>query len=233
MRSGGCARVRRPASETRPMVLLNHELQRRQREIDLVGVVLVHQRDARGAAAHHLARRRREIAEQQPHQGRLAVAVLAQQDDTRLRVDRELGAGKQRRRRPRVAESDAAQLDEVSRQRAARLEGQRHFVVFLERRRRLSLLCAFFDKLLRLLLFHLHLGDVAAAVPVQRGGAGGDEQRGAVCVYARRPGPEARPDSHLKPCPAYSLSLSISLARTADVRSSVLRWSARRCAQVV
>ena len=32
---------------------------------------------------------------------------------------------------------------------------------------------AFFDKLLRLLLFHLHLGDVAAAVPVQRGGAGG------------------------------------------------------------
>ena len=45
------------------MVLLDHELQRRQREIDLVGVVLVHQRDARGAAAHHLARRRREIAE--------------------------------------------------------------------------------------------------------------------------------------------------------------------------
>ena len=78
MRSGGCARVRRPASETRPMVLLNHELQRRQREIDLVGVVLVHQRDARRAAAHHLARRRREIAEQQAHQRRFAVAVLAQ-----------------------------------------------------------------------------------------------------------------------------------------------------------
>ena len=124
------------------MVLLDHELQRRQREIDLVGVVLVHQRDARGAAAHHLARRRREIAEEQLHQGGFAVAVLAQQDDPRLRVDRELGAGKQRRRRPRVTESDAAQLYEVSRERAARLERQRHLVVFLERRRRLGLLGA-------------------------------------------------------------------------------------------
>ena len=91
---------------------------------------------------------------------------------------------------------------------------------------------AFFDKLLRLLLFHLHLGDVAAAVPVQRVGAGG-EQRGAARVSVRRPGSETRPKPYLKPCPAYSFSLSISLARTADVRSSVLRWSARRCAQVV
>ena len=96
------------------MELLNHELQRRQREIDLVGVVLVHQRDARRAAAHHLARRRREIAEEQSHQGRLAVAVLAQKDDPRLRVDRELGTVEEGRRRPRVAESDAAQLYEVS-----------------------------------------------------------------------------------------------------------------------
>ena len=124
---------------------------------------------------------------EQSHQGRLAVAVLAQQDDARLRVDRELGVGNSGAVDP-ASEPHAAQLDEVSRERAARLE--REALVFLERPpprppRRL---------LRRASLASLSSSscDVAAAVPAQRGGAGG-EQRG-LCVYARRPGSEARPD---------------------------------------
>ena len=44
---------------------------------------------------------------------------------------------------------------------------------------------AFFDELLRLLLFHLHLGDVAAAVPVQRRGAGGGVSKVGLCACMR------------------------------------------------
>jgi len=56
-------------------------LQRREREVELVRVVLVHQPDARARVAVDLSRGGLQLSEQQLDQRRLAVAVLTKQHD--------------------------------------------------------------------------------------------------------------------------------------------------------
>mmetsp|Transcript_7679 Transcript_7679/g.31759 ORF Transcript_7679/g.31759 Transcript_7679/m.31759 type:complete len:393 (-) Transcript_7679:1454-2632(-) len=147
-----------------------HEVERRLVEVDLVGVVLVDEREARVRRAHDAARERLELAEEQPDERRLAVAVLADEDEPRPRRHAELDVLEEpgpRRRRGVVVEGDVAELDEVPREVAAVVEPQRQLGVFVEVRvvrvvRRRGEL-----ELVGLLLLHLHLVDLAVrpAVP--------------------------------------------------------------------
>jgi len=61
---------------------------------------------------------------QSPSEGRLAVPILAEQHNARLRVHRQLGVAEERRVGARVPECDAAQLHTKAVDLASRLESQ-------------------------------------------------------------------------------------------------------------
>ena len=109
------------------------DLERRDREVELVGVVLVDEREPRLRRAPHLARARRERALNELDERRLAVAVLAEQHNARLGRHADLGAGEEGRP-ARVVERDAAALHEEAVEPAARREQQRQLDVLLQPR---------------------------------------------------------------------------------------------------
>ena len=67
-----------------------HELQWRQAQIDLLCVVLVHQRDARPHIALHLADRGLELAEHELQQSGLARPIRAHKRDAGVAVEAEV-----------------------------------------------------------------------------------------------------------------------------------------------
>ena len=90
--------------------LAAHELERRHLEVELVGVVLVDDGDARLRLALNLALGRLERARDQLDERRLAVAVLAEEHDARARVHRHLRALEEH---PRASVAEAHLLQQA------------------------------------------------------------------------------------------------------------------------
>jgi hypothetical protein len=72
---------------------VHHELEGRERQVELISVVLVDQPDARAGVAEDLARGWLQLAKQELDQSRLAVAVLAQQHNPGADEECALGVG--------------------------------------------------------------------------------------------------------------------------------------------
>eukprot|EP00964_Phaeocystis_antarctica_P034802 scaffold19826_cov60-Phaeocystis_antarctica.AAC.1 len=89
-----------------------HELERRHVQIDLLRVMLVDDRHARLLLPSDLALGRRQRAGHQLDEGRLAVAVLAEQHDAAAAVHPYLTPLEERLRRAGVAEADPHELDQ-------------------------------------------------------------------------------------------------------------------------
>mmetsp|Transcript_70931 Transcript_70931/g.188744 ORF Transcript_70931/g.188744 Transcript_70931/m.188744 type:complete len:202 (+) Transcript_70931:579-1184(+) len=134
-----------------------HKFERRRREVDLVGVVLVDDCDSRLRVPLDLTLRRLQHTYHQLDQRRLAVAVLAEQHDARGRVDAHLHVAQQRLGvgRAAVSESDPLDLQSKVGDRASRLERERLLRVLLESGGALLQLPRLLLKLVGLLLLGL------------------------------------------------------------------------------
>ena len=82
MRAGGAGRG--GVRNFRISMDLFDELERRHRQVDLVGVMLVYDGRAAVRVDHDLANRRGEVAEHEFGERGLSVAVLAEEHDTAL-----------------------------------------------------------------------------------------------------------------------------------------------------
>ena len=114
--------------------LVQQELQRREGQVDLVRVVLVNERDANTARAHNFALGGLELAQHELDERRLAVAVLAEQHDARLRVDANLRAAEEHLVlwHRRVAEGDVLDLHGETGHLTRRLQGERQLGILDE-----------------------------------------------------------------------------------------------------
>ena len=135
--------------------LVEHEAQRRKRQVDLVGVMLVDEGDADATRVCDGPLGGLEVSEHQPDQRRLAVAVLAEQHDARFGVDAHLGASEEEGQVGRVPEPYILDLHYEAAELASRLERERDLGVLLERGSLDLEVLELFLELLRLLLLHL------------------------------------------------------------------------------
>mmetsp|Transcript_27827 Transcript_27827/g.89923 ORF Transcript_27827/g.89923 Transcript_27827/m.89923 type:complete len:321 (-) Transcript_27827:1088-2050(-) len=146
---------------------VHHELEGREGQVELVGVMLVDEADARAGVAEDLAGGWLQLAQQKLDESRLAVTILAEQHDPGFGVDAKLCAREELAvLGAAVAEAHSLHLDQVPAELAARLERERQFDVLHERRRIVVELRLRLLQLLRLLLLHLHLVDLGRGAAV-------------------------------------------------------------------